>query len=268
MKNVTDDSKRIRFRFQLEDRAADLSPAPSISWDDLEFDYAAISRPAKELPSNFLETESLAHGKVVFAIGDNALPSDTLPVLCIRHYLRRSLLRDATSPIQIARRISELIYDCCPANCSVSCFYGQYSRGTGVLRYINAGHDAPLLIRRNPDEVLRLEQSGPVFGLQESPRYVEGHVQLRNGDRLIAFTHGIIDSLAAQIGPSAEHNLISLVRRIRNSSAVELANRIVAECQYLRPESRLDQSVFVAAIDEIISPTYAGAAMHADLLPC
>ena len=268
MKTFTDNSKRIRFRFQLEEPVADIAPAPSVSGADLGFDYAAISRPAKELPCNFLESESLPYGKVVFAIGDNALPSDTLPVLCIQHYLRRSLLRDSTSPIQVAGKISELIYDCCPANCSVSCFYAQYFRGTGVLRYINAGHDAPLLIRRNPDEVLRLEQSGPVFGLQESPRYVEGHVQLRNGDRFIAFTHGIIDCLAAQSGPSAEHNLISLVRRSRNSSAAEVANRVVAECQYVRPESRLDQSVFVAAIDDIITPTYAGAAMHADLLPC
>jgi serine phosphatase RsbU (regulator of sigma subunit) len=128
---------------------------------------------------------------------------------------------------------------------------------TGVLRYVNAGHDVPLLIRRNPDEVLRLEQSGPVFGLQESPRYVEGVVQLRNGDR-IAFTQGIVDALASQDGNRAESTLIELARDNRTSSAFSIANRVLAECG----ETRLDQSVFVACVDELRPFEFASAAMQ------
>jgi sigma-B regulation protein RsbU (phosphoserine phosphatase) len=216
---------------------------------NLDIDYAAVCRPTREVPCSFLETESLPDGTIVFAVGDSGPVPDPLPVLCIRHYLRRSVAVKTAHPSLVAARVNQLIYDCCAASCSLSCFHAQYSRDSSVLRYINAGHDAPLLVRSDPEEVVLLENGGPVFGLQESPRYVEGRVQLKPGDRLVAFTQGIIDSLASA-GRSAESALISQVRKRRHTSAAEIAQRIMAECEAARCEVRVDRSVFVAAVDD------------------
>lgn len=134
----------------------------------LEFDYAGVRRAATEVPSNFLETECTPAGEVVFAIGNTGPCPDPLPALCVRYYLHRGLSLDTRNPTAVAAAMNGLIYDCCSANCLLTCFYAQYNRSTGILRYVNAGHDAPILIRSNPNEVLRLEKGGPVFGLQES----------------------------------------------------------------------------------------------------
>ena len=120
--------------------------------------------------------------------------------------------------------MNSLIYDCCAEDCSLTCFYGQYSLTTGLLHYVNAGHDSPLLIRTNPNEVIRIEKGGPVLGLQKAPRYSEGIVHLKPGDRLVAFTQGVIDSLVAQEGGSAESVLINLVRNRSQASAAQLAH--------------------------------------------
>jgi sigma-B regulation protein RsbU (phosphoserine phosphatase) len=235
-----------------------------LSDNPLDIEYAGVSHPASEVPGDFLETESLSTGEFIFAIGDTALLPDPLPVLCVRHYLHRGLSLDTTNPIVTAVRMNGLIYDCCEAKCSLTCFYAHYSRGSGVLRYVNAGHDAPVLIRINPDEVFRLERGGPVFGLQESPRYAEGFVHLKTGDRLVAFTHGIIDSLAAQNGGSAESVLISLARKNRNSSAAELASLIDAECEDPCSEIQVDRSVIVVSVNDVIPSTYFAAVMEAE----
>lgn len=228
----------------------------------LDIDYAGVSHPASEIPADFLETESLDTGELIFAIGDTALFPDPLSLLCIRHYMHRDLSLDSTNPILTAARMNGLIYDCCEAKCSLTCFYAHCSRRSGILRYVNAGHDAPVLIRSDPDEVFRLEQGGPVLGLQASPRYTEGFIHLKTGDRLVAFTHGIIDSLACQNNGSAESALISLARSHSRSNAAELASLIDAECDDSRSEIQLDRSVIVVSVNEIVPSTYSGAAIE------
>jgi sigma-B regulation protein RsbU (phosphoserine phosphatase) len=186
-------------------------------------------------------------------------------VLCIRHYLRRNTPREIAPPVIVVGRMNEIVYDCCRERSCLSCFYAQYTPGSRVLRYVNAGHGAPVLIRRNPEEVLLLDGGGPVFGLQESPVYMERVVRLRIGDRLVAFTHGVVEALADRNPRSAESLLISLVRRNRRLKAIDLANQIIRECEHLRSETRLDQSVFVASLEDLIPSSYGTAAMHAQL---
>lgn len=224
------------------------------------FDFAGICRPAKETPGNFLETESLSNGKVVFAIGDTGPLPDPLPVLCVRHYFRRCLPREDSDPAPVAKIMNALIYDCCPADCCLTCFYGQYTRDTRVLRYVNAGHDAPLLIRSNPDEVVRLETGGPVFGLKESPRYRERMIVLKPGDRLVAFTPGVIDALASHNNQSAERALIALVRNCAQADAAQLAYLILAECECVCSGTQTDRSVLVASVDSDQISAYAATA--------
>lgn len=90
-------------------------------------------------------------------------------------------------------------------------------------------------------------------------------MSLKRGDRLIAFTDGIIDSLAAQRSGSAESSLISLVRNHRNCTAAQLANIIVADCENPRSGFQLDGSLIVACLDEGDVFTYNAAAMNTEL---
>jgi len=229
-----------------------LQPSFHRSWsDDGEFDYAGVYRHASESDRNFLETKTLPDGSLIMAIGDTSLYPDVLPLLCARHYLSRSPLQEASHPVIAARRMNEIVYDCCTKLSCLSCFYAQYNPANRMLRYINAGHDAPILIRRSPERVLHLQASGPVFGLQESPAYEEGCIQLRNGDTLVAFTHGIIEAMADQNIRSAEKVIISLVRLGENLKAVGLAQRIISECERACYDARTDKSVLVARLDDL-----------------
>jgi sigma-B regulation protein RsbU (phosphoserine phosphatase) len=216
----------------------------------LAFDYAGVCRPVQDVIGSFLEKHSMPAGKVVFAVGDAASAPDPLPVSCVRHHLRRGLSQERTNPAFMAESMNQLIYDCSAAQSLLSCFYGEYVTEGRVLRYVNAGHDAPILIRRNPDEIVRLEEGGPVLGLRESSGYAEGSVVLRKGDRLVAFTQGVLDSLANHDGQSAEKVLIGITRNETSSSAFRIAHRIVAECERTRAGRKLETSVFVAAVNK------------------
>ncbi|MDH3998799.1 MAG: serine/threonine-protein phosphatase [Desulfuromonadales bacterium] len=65
---------------------------------------------------------------------------------------------------------------------------------TGVLRYCNAGHPPPLLLRHD-GSVERLEQGGTVIGMGSSVSFEQGATQLQPGDRLYLYTDGITEHI-------------------------------------------------------------------------
>jgi phosphoserine phosphatase RsbU/P len=63
---------------------------------------------------------------------------------------------------------------------------------TGVLRYSNAAHPHPLLIRAD-GSLEALDKGGTIIGLGGSAVYEEGEMELRSGDKLILYTDGLIE---------------------------------------------------------------------------
>jgi sigma-B regulation protein RsbU (phosphoserine phosphatase) len=71
-------------------------------------------------------------------------------------------------------------------------FYGVFDRSTRTLRYVNAGHNPPILIRRD-GSMHSLETGGAPVGLFADSEYEEGSLKLETGDLVIAFTDGLIE---------------------------------------------------------------------------
>jgi sigma-B regulation protein RsbU (phosphoserine phosphatase) len=77
----------------------------------------------------------------------------------------------------------------------VTVFYGVIDLETGVLTYVNAGHNPPYLIR--PEEDVRtFEKTGDMaLGIFEENTYHQQTVQLRSGDMVYLFTDGIVEAV-------------------------------------------------------------------------
>ena len=72
-------------------------------------------------------------------------------------------------------------------------FYGVFGESTRTLRYVNAGHNPPVVIRRD-GSMHWLGTGGAPVGLFADSEYREGIVKLESGDVLIAFTDGLIEA--------------------------------------------------------------------------
>src|SRR5215469_2998176 len=70
-------------------------------------------------------------------------------------------------------------------------FCGAFDGATRMLRYINAGHNPPMIIRRD-HSLLWLEPTGPPVGMFTDRNY---EIQMSPGDLLLAYTDGVIEVL-------------------------------------------------------------------------
>jgi sigma-B regulation protein RsbU (phosphoserine phosphatase) len=168
---------------------------------------AAVCHPARMVSGDYYDFVTTDHGLAI-AIGDVAGKgiSAALLMAAIQSTMRTQLTIGASAVAAvganggIANHFStacvvgqlnrQLYANTSPEKYATFCF-GLYDDDTGVLRYTNAGHLPPLVVRAG--EVAPLEVTGTVVGAFPSVPYEEKCVALVPGDLLVAYTDGIVE---------------------------------------------------------------------------
>lgn len=81
----------------------------------------------------------------------------------------------------------------------VTIFFGALHLRTGEFRYVNAGHNPPLIGRAKDGALewayLRDEKKGPMAGVLENATYEEKRLVLSPGDLLFLYTDGVTEAM-------------------------------------------------------------------------
>jgi sigma-B regulation protein RsbU (phosphoserine phosphatase) len=193
-------------------------------------DYAGACRPARTVGGDYYDFIPVADGLAV-AIGDVAgkgVPAALL-MATLRAYLRGEASRSATSPARLVTALNRAVCESFTPDRFATFFYAHYDAPTRRLRFVNAGHNPPLLFRaaRNAVDLVRLADGGPVLGFAPSCRYREGEVALDRNDVIVAFTDGISEAVNRSGDEWGEEALIDVVASGTASSGRELIDRIM-----------------------------------------
>jgi len=91
--------------------------------------------------------------------------------------------------------LNELLYeDLTRAELFISMFYVSYSFRTRQLRYANAGHNRPLLVKRRAPGCSDLDTEGLILGVLPDFDFEEKSIHLDPGDILLLYTDGIVEA--------------------------------------------------------------------------
>lgn len=149
----------------------------------------------------------------------------------------RGLSTATTPPEHLCEQLNSLVHRNIANDRFITLCYAHLDGPGRRLCYTNAGHNAPILVRRD-GSWQRLDQGGAILGTFESPRYLTGIAELTAGDRVVFFTDGITEASpgehsGAEAGSEetgdefGEARLLSLVAEHRHESAEELQQRIL-----------------------------------------
>jgi serine phosphatase RsbU (regulator of sigma subunit) len=76
----------------------------------------------------------------------------------------------------------------------ITLWYGELDHATGVLKFVNAGHNPPLL-RRADGSIEKLSEGGVPIGIFDDWEYVEGEVVIGTGDAVLLYSDGVTEAL-------------------------------------------------------------------------
>lgn len=210
-------------------------------------ELVAVSQPARMASGDYFDYLRLFDDRVLFAIGDVAGKGISAALLMasiqstIRAQLRPYLppargVKDTWTPPQeelstavLVSRLNQQIHQFTSASKYATFFCGCYDDRTGELRYTNAGHLPPLLIRGG--EVQTLNVDGLVVGAFAFASYEESVLMLQSGDLLVLYTDGISEPENEYGEEFGEERLRRLLLANAHKDTRDLAELVVSAVQ-------------------------------------
>ncbi len=159
------------------------------------FAYSARCRQVRALGGDFYDFLPLPENRLALAVGDASGKSlaAALMISNVQSSLRTAALFAGADGARVLRAVNRQVHSSSLADRYATLFYGVFDGTTRLLRYVNAGHNPPILIR--PDgSGHSLETGGAPVGIFADWTYEEGAVQLNAGDVVLAYTDGVIET--------------------------------------------------------------------------
>jgi sigma-B regulation protein RsbU (phosphoserine phosphatase) len=138
----------------------------------------------------------------------------------------RGLSSLSLAPNLLCSRLNSIVYRNTDSDRFITFFYAQLEGPLRRLTYVNAGHNAPFVVRSDGSHK-RLREGGPVLGVFATRDFEMGSAQLSPGDRVILFTDGVTEACGVEGEEFGEARLLHLLEDHRALSADELQAKIL-----------------------------------------
>ena len=194
-------------------------------------DYWAECRPAREVGGDYYDFLELPGGKLGIAIGD--ISGKGIGAALMMANLEACLRGQAPSARNLPElicRVNRMVYEASSANRYATFFYAEYDPQTRHVAYVNAGHNAPFVLRPSDGEcdVFRWDIGGAVIGLLPQAQYQQGCFQLQPGDVIVLYTDGVSESMNAEDEEWQEESLIACAKTCHGLTSREILDRLMS----------------------------------------
>jgi hypothetical protein len=258
-------------------RRVQLDLLPSRTRLQAGLDFAARCIPAWEVGGDLYDAFETTEDRVALVLGDvsgKGLPAALLMALVHGAIRSNDWTASPSNHEEATRRLNRLLCEKSGQERFASLFWCYYDRQRAVLRYINAGHLPPFLVRRNgpaPFEVLRLEEGGMVLGVHADASYRQGEAAIQPGDLLVMFSDGIPEAANAKAEEFGEARLLDTIEQNWSKSSSVIGDSIFAGVRAFlgRQPAQDDQTLLVVRLQpvslarEMTEPRSEGAVLPA-----
>jgi PAS domain S-box-containing protein len=199
------------------------------------FDVAARSLMAKEVGGDFFDVipfemvplKNDSFGILIADVSGKGIPAALFMALSrIVVRVNATWYQDPAKAITSANSIIAIDSK---AGMFVTLFYGILSEKDRTMRYVNAGHNPPIMYRKSTDSFEELTATGMVIGAVENASYYERQVLVETEDIIVLYTDGITESINTDNEMFGDVRLKSVIRANASQSAEEILNNILTE---------------------------------------
>ena len=186
------------------------------------YQIAAVNQPLRFVGGDYYNVVRIDDRRTAVCIADVA--GKGLPAALLMSTLQAALqplIAQQLAPGELCQRLNRTLCEVMPVGKFISFFYGVLDSAENRLTYCNAGHNPPVLVRADGASS-ELDAQGAVLGQFPEWQYRQSELQMKNGDRMLLFTDGLVESCSTNQEPFGEDSLISVARENPQSSACTL----------------------------------------------
>ena len=196
---------------------------------------AFATRPANTVAGDYYDIfprQATSPGDQTFLLAVADVAGKSIPAALLMATFQASLKTLSSTGCALPQLVSGMNnYACCNSQGGLrftTAFIGEYDPGTRLLKFINAGHNNPVL-RRSSGVIERLDAGGLPLGIQQDVNYASGEVTLGAGDWLIIFTDGLVEAVNQAGEEYGEQRMIAMLNVNTNLPPDLLLDRMILD---------------------------------------
>ena len=198
-----------------------------------EFELHAMSEPATFIAGDFFDYFFVDHNTLGIVIAD--VSGHGVPAAMFMAVTRTAVRNFATAdrtPSTIIKNVNEILVKDNDDNMFVTMFFGLYDVSSGVLRYVNAGHNPPYILK-NDGSLQLLKTTCSILAMFEETQCEEETVTLEPNEILFSFTDGVTEAHTdATIELFGQKRLEALLRTMKGETVdhiCDIVHKAVSE---------------------------------------
>lgn len=192
-----------------------------------DFDIYASMTPAKEVGGDFYDFFMVDNDYLAIVMADvsgKGIPAAMFMVIA------KTLIKDhaqlGLQPAEVFTRVNTLLCEGNEAGLFVTAWMGVLDLNTGLMTYVNAGHNPPVVILDGKVDYLKSTPGFVLAGLDEF-KYKQNTLQLKRGDKIFLYTDGATEATNIHEELYGEDRLLECIRSIEPGTSCADALHVV-----------------------------------------
>ncbi|MBP3893277.1 MAG: SpoIIE family protein phosphatase [Atopobiaceae bacterium] len=229
-------------------------PFPQID----SFDIFATMNPAREVGGDFYDFFLVDDHTLGFLIAD--VSGKGIPAALFMMAAKTEIGNYLAGGVELAEAIQTANYHLCMGNETgmfVTVWAATFDYESGLLTYVNAGHNPPVLWHDGSWQWLR-KRSGLFLGVFEAARYTAHTIQLDPHDKLLLYTDGVTEAFSATDEPYGEERLERVLAEHEDEHPHAIINDVRASIAQWTKGAEQSDDITMLALEYGIAPEATG----------
>lgn len=192
-----------------------------------DFDIYAQMHTAKEVGGDFYDFYLLGKDKLAFLIADvsgKGIPAAMF--MMTAKTLIKSLVESGIDASEAFTRANNKLCENNEAGMFVTAWLGILDLNTGLLKYVNAGHNPPLIKRNRTYFEYICSKPNFILAGMENIKYKANEIQLSPGDEVFLYTDGVTEANNITYELFGEDRLLESINEKKSLNVKQLCNKV------------------------------------------
>jgi len=187
-------------------------------------DISAVYLPSKEVSGDYYDVIQIDERRYAFVVADVA--GKGIPGALLVSNMQASLyayLEENPDLIHVVSRLNRRLINTTTSDRYITFFIGIYDMQAGDFTYVNAGHNPPILFKKDSVELL---STGGIFIGSMPWQYQKATIELKQGELLLLYTDGLVEAMDEKEEEFGEERLKQIVQDARDKSSADIESAI------------------------------------------
>lgn len=216
-----------------------------------EFELYATCSQAKSVGGDFYDFFLTDENHLCFLVADVSGQGVPAALFMMRSMsIIRGLARSGAKPLELVRETNSALCEGNSANMRVNLLYACLEISSGELTFVNAGPPQMLLQKESSAYEMVHMRSGISLGIEPGATFTLGRIQLHPGDRIFAYTDGVIKATNMEHAPFGAARLQAALNS-RPAHVTDVTRQVSTALREYTENAEQSQDVTMLAIEYI-----------------